>query len=960
MTTIRGLKYFLQTTRAALILLALFLALGSGLDRAESDESGGHDNLLTAEERRWLSEREGRIRFAPSPDYAPIGYVDQERVFRGVTADYLELIEKRIGFQFKKVYCDDWSDIIDKARRGEIDVVGNIQDAPARREYLRFTAPYITIPNAIIVRKTFQGALDLDGMGGMKVAIGKNYASIDYVREKGPAITLVQVRDASEGLRMVSFGRADAMITDLAAASHVIETLGITNLRAAGEIAYSWRLAFASRKDWPVLHRILEKALASIGQAKRDEIFRKWIMLVKDKPFDYMKGLPFFAGALVIILLVAVWFLAWNRVLQNKVEKRTAEVKHELLEREKTEKTLKEAYEIINKSTSIAFLWKNEEGWPAQFVSANVEALFGYSQNEFLSGRIAYSKIIHPEDIDRVAEEVAEFCQEKERKRFTHKPYRVVTREGRIIWVEDKTFIRRDENGEITHIQGIVEDVTDQKHVVEALRDSEEKLSQIVDGSPVATFVVNDRHIVTHWNRACEFLTGVLRDEVVGTSNHWGAFYPEKRSVLADLIIDGASAKKIRMAYGDNIKKSDLVEGAYYTERFFPHLGSGGLWLYFTAAPLRDHAGQLVGAIETLQNFTYRKKSEEEVRKSEERYRTLHANVPVGVFRTTPEGNLLSVNPAFIEMLGYESEEELMDVSIPGLHGDPKKNKAYLEQLKSEGNIKELEVKMHRKDGSKFWGSTSATRVDDEDGEFIHVDGILKDITERKLAEREKSKLQTQLRQAQKMEAIGTLAGGIAHDFNNILSAVIGYTDLAFHEVEKETPLHGHLEEVLKAGERARDLVEQILTFSRQSEQDLKPIQLKLIVKEALKLLRASLPSTIEIQSDIHSDFSVLADATQIHQVLMNLCTNAAHAMRTKGGVLDVKLQATQLDADYTVNFPDLEPGPFVKLTVSDTGHGMSREVIDRIFDPFYTTKKKGEGTGMGLSVVHGIAKSHG
>ncbi|MCP4694510.1 MAG: hybrid sensor histidine kinase/response regulator, partial [Desulfobacterales bacterium] len=149
-------------------------------------------------------------------------------------------------------------------------------------------------------------------------------------------------------------------------------------------------------------------------------------------------------------------------------------------------------------------------------------------------------------------------------------------------------------------------------------------------------------------------------------------------------------------------------------------------------------------------------------------------------------------------------------------------------------------------------------------------------------------------------------------------------------------------------------------TFSRQSEQDLKPIQLRLIVKEALKLLRASLPSTIEIQSDIHSDFSVLADATQIHQVLMNLCTNAAHAMRTRGGVLDVKLQATQLDAEYTVNFPDLEPGPFVKLTVSDTGHGMSREVIDRIFDPFYTTKKKGEGTGMGLSVVHGIAKSHG
>jgi CheY-like chemotaxis protein len=210
------------------------------------------------------------------------------------------------------------------------------------------------------------------------------------------------------------------------------------------------------------------------------------------------------------------------------------------------------------------------------------------------------------------------------------------------------------------------------------------------------------------------------------------------------------------------------------------------------------------------------------------------------------------------------------------------------------------------------------------------------------------------------MEAIGTLAGGIAHDFNNILSAVIGYSEIVLDKCKDDDPLKEYLQEIFNAGVRARELVKQILTFSRQAEQELQPLQVKLMVNEALKLLRASLPATIEIRRDLQSDDTVMADPTQIHQILMNLCTNAAHAMQENGGILNIGLTTAELDDSFVGRYPEAVRGSYLRLTVSDTGHGMPAEVVGKIFNPFFTTKEKEEGTGMGLAVVHGIVKGHG
>ncbi|MGB5986831.1 MAG: ATP-binding protein [Desulfobacterales bacterium] len=240
------------------------------------------------------------------------------------------------------------------------------------------------------------------------------------------------------------------------------------------------------------------------------------------------------------------------------------------------------------------------------------------------------------------------------------------------------------------------------------------------------------------------------------------------------------------------------------------------------------------------------------------------------------------------------------------------------------------------------------------------TEALKREIEDHRRSELEKAALERQLAQSAKLEAIGTLAGGIAHDFNNILTSVVGYTELAKMESEGRQMLDDYLDQVLTAATRAKELVRQILTFSRQTEHERRPLLLAPIVKEVVKLLRASLPSTIEMESRVEEDLTILGDHTQIHQVLMNLCANAAHAMQAEGGRLSITLEKIQIDAPRRLGHQEIEPGEWVRLVVGDSGEGISPEVMDRIFDPFFTTKEQGEGTGMGLSVVLGIVTGCG
>lgn len=385
-----------------------------------------------------------------------------------------------------------------------------------------------------------------------------------------------------------------------------------------------------------------------------------------------------------------------------------------------------------------------------------------------------------------------------------------------------------------------------------------------------------------------------------------------------------------------------------------------GLRKDLSTFPMEIRAGHMLykgrrARVAVVHDITDRKRAEEGLCASEEKYRLLIKNLPSIVCRGYKDWSVEFVDNKVEVLTDYNIDDfnsRKMKWSDIVFKEDLKAaRQSFIQALKTDQSyIREYRIRS--KAGRIIWIQERGYIVFDSQGEIEYISCVFSDVTETK-------KLQSQVQQSQKMESIGTLAGGIAHDFNNILSAVIGYTEIALDETDQDTSLYQNLEQVLKAGERARDLVQQILTFSRQTDQELKPIQVKVIIKEVLKLLRATLPATIEINMDISSESAVLADPTQIHQVLMNICTNAGHAMQEKGGTLGISLNNTELDSYFMAKHPEIKPGPYLQLTISDTGHGMLPEVLERIFDPFFTTKEKGEGTGMGLAVVHGIVKSH-
>lgn len=355
-----------------------------------------------------------------------------------------------------------------------------------------------------------------------------------------------------------------------------------------------------------------------------------------------------------------------------------------------------------------------------------------------------------------------------------------------------------------------------------------------------------------------------------------------------------------------------------------------------------------------------RKQLGEALAKSEKQLRSLQDNIPIGLFRSTPEGKIQHANPACLIINGYDSLEEFQSHNVEVHYKNKSDRRKIIEYLNTTGAISGWKVRMRRKDGTLFWALLSMKKITDNHNRRIYLDGTIQDISQQIKAENEKRELENQLRQSQKMETIGTLAGGIAHDFNNLLASIMGFSELAIEDSEPDSIQQENLKCVLIAAQRAADLVSQILTFARQTDTEKIPVELKHVLMEAIKLMRSTLPSTVRIKEEITSKSAVLAAPTQMHQVIVNLCSNASHAMQESGGVLTIGLTDVEQSAAHLDPSMPVKAGPFLKLTVADTGHGIAPEIKDRIFDPYYTTKKQGEGTGIGLSVVQGIVRSHG
>ncbi len=367
------------------------------------------------------------------------------------------------------------------------------------------------------------------------------------------------------------------------------------------------------------------------------------------------------------------------------------------------------------------------------------------------------------------------------------------------------------------------------------------------------------------------------------------------------------------------------------------------------------------GRVWSFRDITKRRRAEAALRESEERFRVLAEVSPVGIFSSDPAGRCTFVNRRWCEIAGLTAEEAMGVGWTAALHPDDRDRVAasWAEAVRL-GESSAAEFRFVRPDGTVTWLVGQSRAHFHADETLAGYVGTITDVTNLKRAEEERKRIETQMRQSRKMESLGTLAGGIAHDFNNILNGTFGFVDLARLELPPGHTVHAWLDRIAASSQRARELVRQILTFSRKNEGDRVPLRLQVVVGEALRLLRSTLPATVELAARIEADTPpARADVTQIHQVVLNLCTNAWHALPPRGGRIAVTLEPWTVTADQVAEQPELKAGPTVRLTVTDNGSGMDATTLEHIFEPFFTTKDIGSGTGLGLAVVHGIVQSH-
>ena len=493
-----------------------------------------------------------------------------------------------------------------------------------------------------------------------------------------------------------------------------------------------------------------------------------------------------------------------------------------------------------------------------------------------------------------------------------------------------------DQDGRVAGMITYTEVTTERKMAEMALKESEAILSETGRMAKIGGW----EHDLTTgrgvWTEALFDIIEIESGDPPGVSEHLAYYPPLDRRILEE-----AYQKSVSAGVSFDLELQCLSAKG----RLF--------WCRVTGEPVMV-SGRCVKIRGTFQDITARKQAERALQESEEKYRRLFELESDAILLVRKEdGRILDANRAAVELYGY-SHAELLSMKNTDLSAEPDKtSQATAEQSSA------IPIRFHRhKDGTIIPVEITASHFKWQDVD-VHVAAI-RDITFRLEAEKEKTKLQRELYQSQKMESIGNLAGGIAHDFNNILASIIGFTELALEDVDQDSPIAENLREVFAAGTRARDLVKQILTFARQSDEAFQPIQVDTIVSELLNFIRSFIPSTIEVRSTIESEAMIMGNPTHIHQIFLNLCTNAAQAMEEHGGVLGVGLRDVLVDEQHPLAKAGLKPGSFLEATVSDTGEGMPPDIINSIFDPYFTTKAPGKGTGMGLAMVHGIVESHG
>ena len=971
---------------------------------------------LTSEEKYWLKAHPV-VRIGINPAHAPYSFRGKGDTYQGMTMDFVALISRQLGLQMEVGPKLNITQTLDAVRNRSLDVVVTAVKTREREEYLQFSKIFIPTPLVIMAREGDQTIDGPEDMADHKVALVKGYASAKRTIAEHPTIKPHMVDTPLEGLTAVSVGEADLYVGVLGINDFLSRKYGISNLKVAAryDMLFGGQ-RFAVRKDWPELVSILDKALEAVPEKKKISIYNTWISnksslkgatvlqqrycLTEDEtdwiqnhrmirigvdpefaPFEFFSKDGTYSGIASDYVKILNCRLGLNmQVVSNLTWKETMAAARRgeldvlpcvaITQDRKADLNFSDPYlnfhrVIINRTDTPFFTGLKDITELKVAVQANT------SHSGYLKDNTDIQPILYP-----TLQEALQAVSNVEADAF------VGNVASATYWIRRLHLTNLKVAAPVSH---------ELQKLHFAVRKDWPELVPIINKGLASISLYKENKIQKHW-------IDVEYDPGIDPAHFWERIL---QVVGIGLLILAAVAIWNFMLKKEIRRRKKTEKSLTYRLDFETLLlGMSSLFINLKTKQINEQinlALEKIAAFVTAEAgfvfsidekgrkfFSSHEWFSEQLESKMENFRELDASTVPWWVKRLKRNEVIAVS--CVEALPGEAavEKELLlstginaIVSIPMSLGGEITGFLSVACIQNKRDWSTDEVALLKAMGQIFTNALKRKqaeetlqrshdeleqRVSERTTDLAKAyESLQQEITDRKQMEVEKEKLTEQLIYAQKMEAIGTMAGGIAHDFNNTLMPIIGYAELTQLDLTPESESWKNLDQIISASNRAKELIKQILTFSRQTEHDSKPISLEPLVKETLKLMRSSLPSTIEIRESIDSNAGeIMGDPTQIHQLVMNLCTNARHAMRERGGLLTVLVDEIRYSDGAISDSLQLEPGCYVRLRVSDTGQGIEESIQTRILEPYFTTKASEGGTGLGLSVAHGIVKKHG
>jgi PAS domain S-box-containing protein len=859
-------------------------------------------------------------------DYPPFSIGRSDETASGFTVELWKSVAAEQGLNYE-IRVLPFRQILEEFKSGQIDVLINLAKSDERRTFADFSVPHVTVHGAIFVRRDETQIKSEADLAGKEIVVLNSDLAHDYAVSKGWEQHLILVDNVADGMRRLADGNHDAMLLSRFAGTQTLMQEKIFNVKALkANAGFSQKFSIAVKKgNSQLLAKVNDGLTCAKATGIHDALYEKWFGVIEEREVTLAELLKYLAP----FGLITVAFVAINWVKQR--------------ERRKSEEAVRESEERLRAALSASgtgtFRWNirtNELDWDEP-----LNALFGLPAGQTVRSLEKFVAMVHPNDrpgvlerCDRCAREGADFEME----------FRVIWPDGTVHWRNSNGKVFFDDSGMPLYMTGACVDVTGRKLAEEKLRVSVEFTNSLISSMQDGFAVLDANGVQTVVNPAFCKMTGLAREEMIGTQAPFPYWPPEECERIQAAL--NATMK-------DNITNFELTFMRRDGQRF-PVIVS--------PAAVKNRAGETISYCATVKDITDRNLADEALRRSEAQFRTLTECAPILIYLTDQDGNCIYVNRRWCQAAGMTQKEALGQGWLNALHEE---DRALIGELwkksVASGGHWGYEYRFDDRAGHVTWVYGTAAPILGENGKTIGYVGTNVDMTAARQAKIERELLDRKMQETQKLESLGVLAGGIAHDFNNLLTAILGNASVARMKLPPDSPAHDCIEHINEATRRAADLCKQMLAYSGRGHFVVQTLDLGELVKQTAQMLQISINKKSELQYQLESGLPpVQVDATQLQQVIMNLVINASEAIGDHGGVIRISTGLVRVDLNYHGNNPqdpDLPLGDYVFLDVSDNGSGMSAETKARIFDPFFTTKFTGRG--LGLAAVQGIVRGH-